>query len=275
MRSRDVMPGVFSRHAGAYREHLSRAAARGEARGRARLVQLLRVEPGERVLDLGCGPGTLTLPLARATGAGGLVLGVDVAPGMLALAAVSTPPWTRLARMDMERLALRDGAFDAVACGHALHLCPDLGAALREARRVLRPGGRLAASVPGADRPGGAWRAVDEVLSELLPAAPALADGEATRAVLDDRDRALGALLAAGFAAAGVSAVAEPTRHAGPEELVDTTFRWWSCAWRLEALSERERERARGEAVRRLRRRLGDGPLDLEGSTRLLWAISP
>src|SRR2546429_840610 len=219
MRSKEVIPGVFSRHAGAYRDRLARAVARGEARGRMRVVEALVLRGGERVLDLGCGPGILTAPLARKTGPRGMVVGVDLAPGMLAVAAVAAPPWVRLARMDMERLAVRDGAFDAVACGHALQFCPDVGLALSEARRVLRPGGRLAASVPAAAGPSAAWRVIEEVFAGLVPAAPDLVDGEATRVLLRDERRARGALEAAGFAAVDVAVVDEVTRYRGPREL--------------------------------------------------------
>jgi ubiquinone/menaquinone biosynthesis C-methylase UbiE len=108
-----VFAGVFDRHAAAYRERLEDAMARGEAESRARVLELLAVGAGQRVLDVGCGPGALTAPLAGAAGPGGLTLGVDLTPGMLVLARVAAPPWARLARMDMQRLALASGGFDA------------------------------------------------------------------------------------------------------------------------------------------------------------------
>src|SRR5437588_263147 len=89
-------------------------------------------EPFDQALDLDRGPGTLTAPLAVAAGPEGRTLGVDVAPGMQTLARAAAPPWARLARMDMQRLALTGGAFDTVAAAHALAFCADLPAALAE-----------------------------------------------------------------------------------------------------------------------------------------------
>ena len=115
---------------------------------------------------------------------------------------------------------------------------------------------------------------IDEVLTALVPAAPDLEDGEATRALLRDEDRARRAVEAAGFGAVDVTVVTEMTRYPGPEELVASTFGWWSLAWRLESLPEPGRRRARDEALRRLRERLGAGPVELPGATRVLSGVA-
>src|SRR5438067_1345491 len=88
---------------------------------------------------------------SSAWSSGASVVGVDVADRMLRVAG-RLAPGTLLARMDLERLGLRDGAFDAAVCGHGYQFVPELGRALAETRRILRPGGRLAASVPAEIR---------------------------------------------------------------------------------------------------------------------------
>jgi ubiquinone/menaquinone biosynthesis C-methylase UbiE len=268
-----VFGGVFSRHAAAYRDRLLDAETRGEARGRARVVELLDAGRGQRVLDLGCGPGVLSRPLADAVGTTGLVLGVDLAEGMLALAGASAPPQLALARMDMERLAVASGAFDAVACGHSLQFCPDLRLALAEAVRALRPGGRFAASLPGS-APGEtspAERLLDELFARRLPRTPEPADVATTRALLRDRRRTAAALRAAGFRAVSAERVDELTTYAGPEELVERSLSWWTCAWRLEGMPGDARRSLRAEAIALLRAALGDGPLELRGAS---WVLS-
>src|SRR5215472_11445487 len=111
---REVFVGVFGRHAAAYRERLEDAMARGEAAGRARVLELLTVRAGERVLDLGCGPGTLTAPLAAAAGPEGLTLGVDLTQGMLVLARAAAPLWARLSSEAAAGSALREAGFRQV-----------------------------------------------------------------------------------------------------------------------------------------------------------------
>ncbi len=109
--------------------------------------------PGPRVLDLGIGPGTSALEMAR--DGGKAHLGLDRSAEMLRRAAgaarargVSLP----LLRADVMALPLRDGAVDGVTGHSFLYLLPDPAGALAEVRRVLRPGGRAAFLEPRAGR---------------------------------------------------------------------------------------------------------------------------
>ncbi|MDD7942529.1 methyltransferase domain-containing protein [Actinomycetospora lutea] len=128
------------------------------------VVPRLDLVGGETVLDLACGPGTLTRHLADAVGPDGLVIGADLSPAMLARAARAvTAPNTVFVRVDAMALPLRDACLDAVCCSLLLHLVPDLDTALAQLRRVLRPGGRLAVAVPAHGR--GPFRVLTEVLA--------------------------------------------------------------------------------------------------------------
>ena len=122
-------------------------------------TEWLNIPPGGIVLDVGCGPASITASLARATGPSGLVLGVDLSEAMLARAVrAETGPQIGFLHADAQRLPLRDATVDVVVSMAVLQLIPDPVAALSEMARVLRPGGRLAALVPTAGRAAGLWR---------------------------------------------------------------------------------------------------------------------
>jgi len=108
----------------------------------------LRVVPGQRVLDLGCGPGD---GMARLGTTGAVAIGLDYSGGMLDQARKVAANAGRLARGDAGRLPFRDGAFDKVVCTNSFHHYPDHVGALREMRRVLRPGGLLVLVDPRKD----------------------------------------------------------------------------------------------------------------------------
>jgi arsenite methyltransferase len=122
-------------------------------------IDWLNIPQGGVVLDVGCGPASVTASLARATGPGGVALGVDRSEAMLARAVrAGTGPQIGFLRADAQRLPLRDAAVDAVVSMAVLQLIPDPVAALAEMARVLRPGGRLAVLVPTAGRAARLWR---------------------------------------------------------------------------------------------------------------------
>ncbi len=122
-------------------------------------IARLAIRPGERVLDLGCGPGD---GAARITGAGGVAVGLDYSEGMVALARKEPALAGRLVRGDAGRLPFADGSFDKVVCTNSFHHYPEHLAALREMRRVLKPGGQLGLVDPRKDHLFG-WLAIDLV----------------------------------------------------------------------------------------------------------------
>jgi SAM-dependent methyltransferase len=271
VKAKEVFPKVFSRHAAAYRDRIVTPLQRGEARGRLLTIELLRLRRGERVLDLASGPGTLTYRLAESVGSEGTVVAADLAEGMLRLAREAAPANVAVALMDSERLGLRDEAFDAAACGHGLQFCPDLAAALGECRRVLRPGGRFAASFPASLSGRSSPSLLREVFAELPPA-PEVPDQAGTLAILEEPESVRAAALDAGFSEADVARVEETVSYSNAEELVSRVFGWWDCAWRLETVSAEEQGRLRTLAVKEVRRQLGDGPVQLPGATSVLFA---
>ncbi len=111
-----------------------------------RLADLIGVGPNDRVVDVACGRGTTAIHLARTRDC--QVLGVEYSGRQVALArkaaADARAPRASFVEGDAERLPLAEAAADVVLCECSLCLFPDKAAALREMRRVLRPGGRLA-----------------------------------------------------------------------------------------------------------------------------------
>jgi demethylmenaquinone methyltransferase/2-methoxy-6-polyprenyl-1,4-benzoquinol methylase len=106
---------------------------------RRAVAQALAVRAGERVLDLGAGTGTSSLPFAEA---GAQVVPCDFSLGMLR-EGKKRHPELPLTAGDATKLPFADGAFDAATISFALRNVHDPDAALREMRRVVRPGGRL------------------------------------------------------------------------------------------------------------------------------------
>jgi ubiquinone/menaquinone biosynthesis C-methylase UbiE len=131
-------------------EHMSRLLSPERRRRQPpeRLLAALGVGPGTRMADIGCGPGFYALPAARSVGASGRVYALDVEPAMVERVRedAAREGLTNVeARVSGEcSLPLPDGAVDLALMANVLHECADRSAFLREARRILAPGGGIA-----------------------------------------------------------------------------------------------------------------------------------
>ncbi|MEE8556833.1 MAG: methyltransferase domain-containing protein [Myxococcota bacterium] len=112
---------------------------------RARFLDALDLRPGERVLDVGVGPGLLAHSMAKIVGESGRVAGVDLSKPMLAMtsARCSEQPWTEFLESDAAKLPFPDEQFDAVVSTQVYEYVTEIESALSEAFRVLRSGGRI------------------------------------------------------------------------------------------------------------------------------------
>jgi len=156
------------------------------------LLDLLALKPGERVLDVACGTGVVARQAASLVGTGGHVVGLDFNGDMLARARAQAPAveWREGNAMD---LPFATHTFDVVVCQQGLQFFPDSGTALREAHRVLVPGGRFAVAVWCAieSSPGhhaltrGLERHVGTEAAGLMSAVFRLGDAQALQTLLE------------------------------------------------------------------------------------------
>ncbi len=210
----DTYTYTHGHHASVLRSHTWRTAENSAG------YLLPALAPGQDLLDLGCGPGTITVDLAGRV-APGRVLGIDASPEVIAqAAALSDGDRVRFEVGDLYALQLPDASFDVVHAHQVLQHLTDPVAALVEARRVLRRGGVLA--VRDSDYAAFAWAPEDPLLDrwmDLYQAVTARNGAEANAG-----RRLLGWVQAADFH--------DPVATSSTWTFADTDTRlWWGGLW--------------------------------------------
>lgn len=133
--------GTLGRLGGLIMAHMNRELARS-------VVGLLQIRPGEKILEIGFGPG-VGIALLAETASTGYVAGVDPSAEMVAQARARNSAAISRGQVDLrqgsvEHLPFDDGTFDAVMAINSMQVWPDAVLGLREVRRVMRAGGRIA-----------------------------------------------------------------------------------------------------------------------------------
>lgn len=132
-----------------------------------RVADAAEIQPGQHVLDVACGTGVLTRPLVLRVEPGGLIVGMDINPGMLAVAG-RIEPSVEWRQGDAQALPYDDESFDVVVCQFGLMLFPEPDTALREMQRVLKPGGRMVVAVFGSLDELPAYEAMADTYARLI-----------------------------------------------------------------------------------------------------------
>jgi ubiquinone/menaquinone biosynthesis C-methylase UbiE len=178
-------------------------------------VDAAAIAPGDAVLELAAGPGTLGETWSALAGPDGRVVLSDVAPGMVEVARRRNGalPNVDVALVDLSAIDAADASFDVVVCRMGLMFAQEPAGALREIRRVLRPGGRFAALTWGAleHNPWMSCVGMAAMANGLVAGGPPVAPGEVFS--LGDPEQLSALVAAAGFDDVSVTAI-DATFHA-------------------------------------------------------------
>ena len=188
------------------------------------LIEAAGIREGSHVLDIACGTGVLARHALSTTGPSGRVVGIDPAPGMLAVAKEIEPSidWVLCGA---ESLELDDETVDSVISQFGMMFFQDRQRSAKEMFRVLKPGGSLAIAVWNSVEQNPAYADIISVLQEQVGTAAAdalrlpysLGNADEVTAVLDD----------SGFSGISVETKVEPARFPSSRHMVEAELRGW------------------------------------------------
>jgi ubiquinone/menaquinone biosynthesis C-methylase UbiE len=225
------------------------------------LVDVAAIRDRERVLDVACGTGAATRLAAQRVGKRGRVAGLDINPGMLAVARRVTPPELAIAwyETSAEAMPLPDAEFDVVLCSMGLQFMASPLDALREMLRTLAPGGRLALCVPGpkpeifAAMADGLARHVDPAIAPFVDAVFSLHEAAGLRRLVER----------AGFREVAVHTTTKTLRLPPPAEFLWQYVHCTPIAQAVADLDDERRAAFERDVCARWREFVTDGALTL------------
>lgn len=242
-------------------------------------IRAANAQPGEQILDIGCGSGTSTFPLAERVGPGGHVLGVDISGQLVEVARAAAPAGAPVEFLcaDAATAPLQGGSFDLLFSRFGVMFFDDPVAAFTHMRRALKPGGRLAFVC---------WRGAQENDWVRLPMAairdivePVPADPTAPGPfAFGDRQRLADILAAAGFTAidiapfdATISYGRGATREEAVDDALDMAFQVGPLARALADQPDDIREKAAVAVRAAFAKRPGETSVLIDGAA---WIVT-
>jgi len=239
-------------------EHYERLWSSQLKPAQERLLELAELEPGARVLEISCGTGLVTWPLASLVGSTGYILATDISERMVEQTAAEAArrglSQVACRRVDAESIEAADASFDAVVCALGLMYVPHVAAALEQMCRVLAPGGRIAAAVWGARNRCG-WADVfpiveSRVASDVCPLFFHLGTGDTLAA----------SLTTAGFVNVRAERLSSTLSYDSDDEATDAAFVGGPVALAYSRFDALTRAAARKEYLESIAAyRVGDG----------------
>ena len=238
------------------------------------LLDRAALRPGEAVLDIATGPGTVARIAAERLGPQGHVVGADFSEAMIAIARAK-PQNAGAAPIEYlvspaAPLDVDDEAFDVVTCQQGLQFFPDRAAATREMHRALKPGGRVVAAVWREIALQPSFAALDDALCECLAADQVEPYGAPFR--WTSAEALQSAFADEGFVAVSVEQVRHPLTYEGGVAQVIASLAASPMATTIAALDSETAARLRSAAVRHLEPLLVDGQVRTQMISNLVTA---
>ena len=219
------------------------------APAQTRLLEMAALRPGQRVLEIACGTGLVTFPIAEQIAPDGEIIATDISDAMIEATRKSAEErgvkGATFQRMEAETLKFDDNSFDVVICALGLMYVTDFIGSVKEMERVLKPGGRAVAAVWG-ERKNCGWADIfpivdSRVQSDVCPmffqlggtdvltnmfATAGLGEVQESRLPVvleyDSAESAVGAAFAGGPVALAYSRFDEETRDEAHAEYLDS-----------------------------------------------------